>query len=121
MMKGPKNETNKTKHRQMTSGASTNAASRYHHLKKLKQCSFNPTKRNFTVEATSENKSLAQSSRATDEEDALEQPTPLMRLTQSVLWKCYPNKATIGQSKQPRRATEQQLVLSHQMQDEYFF
>ena len=68
MMKGPKNEINNTKHRQVTSGASTNAALRCHHLKKLKQCSFNPTERNFSVEATSENKSLAQSRRATDEE-----------------------------------------------------
>ena len=68
MLKDPKDETNKTKLRQMTSGVSTNAAMRCTHTRKLKQSSFNRTKRNCSVEATSEMKSLAQSSRVTDEE-----------------------------------------------------
>ena len=68
MLKGPKDETNKTKLRQMTSGVSTNAAMRCPQTRKLKQSSFNPTKRNCPVEVTSENKSLAQSNRVTDEE-----------------------------------------------------
>ena len=68
MLKGPKDETNKTKHRQVTIGVSTNAAMRCPHTRKLKQSSFNPTKRNCSVEVTSENKSLTQSNRVTDEE-----------------------------------------------------
>ena len=68
MLKGPRDETNKTKLRQMTSGVSTNAAMRCPQTRKLKQSSFNPTKRNCSVEATSEKKSLEQSSRVTDEE-----------------------------------------------------
>ena len=63
-LKGPKDETNKTKHCQMTSGASTNAA----HTNKLKQSSFNPTKRNCSVEVTSEKQSLTPSSTVNDEE-----------------------------------------------------
>ena len=68
MLKGPKDKTNKTKFRQMSSGISANAAMRCPYTRKLKQSSFNPTKRNCSVEATSENKSLAQSSRVTEEE-----------------------------------------------------
>ena len=68
MLKGPKDETNKTKLRQMTSGVSTNAAMRCPHSRKLKQSSFNLTKRNCSVEAATEKKSLEQSSRVTDEE-----------------------------------------------------
>ena len=68
MLNGPKDETNKTKLRQMTSGVSTNAAIRCPQTRKLKQSSFNPTKRNCSVEVTSENKSLAQSNKVTDEE-----------------------------------------------------
>ena len=68
MLKGPKDETNKTKLRQMTSGVSTNAAMRCPRTRKLKQSSFNPTKPNCSVEVTSENKSLTQSNRVTDEE-----------------------------------------------------
>ena len=68
MLKGPKDETNKTKLRQMTTGVSTNAAKRCPQTRKLKQSSFNPTKRNCSVEVTSENKPLAQSNRATDEQ-----------------------------------------------------
>ena len=67
MLKVPKDETNKTKFRQMASGISTNTAMRCPYTRKLKRSSFNPTKRNCSVEATSENKSLAQSSRVTDE------------------------------------------------------
>ena len=52
----------------MTSGVSTNAAIRCPQTRKLKQSSFNPTKRNCSVEVTSENKSLAQSNRVFDEE-----------------------------------------------------
>ena len=68
MLKGPKDETNKTKLRQLTSGVSTNAAMRCPQTRKLKQSSFNRTKRNGSVEATSEKKSLTQSSRVTEEE-----------------------------------------------------
>ena len=79
MLKGPKDETDKTKLRQMASRASTNAAMRCTHTRKLKQSSFNPTKRNCSVEATSEKKSLALSSRVTDEERrVVGHPTPLM-------------------------------------------
>ena len=67
MLKGPKDETNKTKHRQMTSGAPTNVAMRCPRTRKLKQSSFNRTKRNCSVKVTSEKKSPAQSSRVTDE------------------------------------------------------
>ena len=68
MLKGPKDETNKTKLRQMISGVSTNASMRCPQTRKLKQSSFNPTERNCSVEVTSEKKSLGQSSRVTDEE-----------------------------------------------------
>ena len=68
MLKGPKDGTNKTKHRQVTIGVSTNAAMRCPHTRKVKQSSFNPTTLNCSVEVTSENKSLAQSNRVTDEE-----------------------------------------------------
>ena len=68
MLKGPKGETNKTKFQQMASGISTNVAMRCPYTRKLKQSSFNPTKRNCSVEATSENQSPAQSNRVADEE-----------------------------------------------------
>ena len=68
MMKGPKDETHKTKLRQEASGTSTNATMRCTHTRKLKQSSFNRTEHNGLVEATSEKKSLAQSSRVTEEE-----------------------------------------------------
>ena len=68
LMKGPKDETEKTKLRQEASGTSTNATMRCTHTRKLKQSSFNRTERNGSVEATSEKKSLTQSSRVTDEE-----------------------------------------------------
>ena len=68
LMKGPKDETDKTKLRQEASGTSTNAAMRCTQTRKLKQSSFNPTKRNCSLEVASEMKSLAQSSRATEEE-----------------------------------------------------
>ena len=68
ILKGPKDETNKTKFWQMSCGISANAAMRCPYTRKLKQRSFNSTKRNCSVEATSENKSLAQSSRVTEEE-----------------------------------------------------
>ena len=68
LMKGPKDETDKTKLRQEASGTSTNAAMRCTQTRKLKQSSFNPTKRNCSLEVASEMKSLAQSSRVTEEE-----------------------------------------------------
>ena len=68
LMKGPKDETDKTILRQEASGTSTNATMRCTHTRKLKESSFNLTKRNCSVEATSEHKSLTQSSRVTDEE-----------------------------------------------------
>ena len=68
MLKGPKGETNKTKFQQMASGISTNVAMRCPYTRKLKQSSFNPTKRNCSVEATSENQSPAQSNKVADEE-----------------------------------------------------
>ena len=68
MLKCPKDETNKTKLRQEASGTSTNATMRSPHTRKIKQSSFNRTKRNCSEEATSEKKSLTQSSRVTDEE-----------------------------------------------------
>ena len=68
LMKGPKDETDKTKLRQEASGTSTNATRRCTHTRKLKQSSFNRTERNGSVEATKEKKSLTQSSRVTDEE-----------------------------------------------------
>ena len=68
LMKGPKDETDKTKLRQEASGTSTNAAMRCTQTRKLKQSSFNRTKRNCSEEAASEMKSLAQSSRVTEEE-----------------------------------------------------
>ena len=67
-LKCPKDETNKTKLRQVASGISTDAIMRCTHTRKLKQSSFNRTKRNRSVEVTSGKKSLAQSSRVTDEE-----------------------------------------------------
>ena len=68
ILKGPKDETNKTKLRHVTSEASTNAAMRCPHTRKLSQTSFNPTKRKCSVEVTSEKKSLSHTSRVTDEE-----------------------------------------------------
>ena len=68
LMKGPKDETDKTKLRQEASGTSTNATMRCTHTRKLKQSSFNRTERNGSVEATCEKKPLTQSSRVTDEE-----------------------------------------------------
>ena len=68
MLKNPKDETDKTKLRQVTSGTCTDATMRCTFSRKLKQSSFNPTKLNCSVEVTSENKSLAQSNRVTDEE-----------------------------------------------------
>ena len=68
ILKCPKDETDKTKLRQVASGTSTNATMRCPHTRKLMQSSFNPSKRNCPVEVTSENKSLAQSSRVTEEE-----------------------------------------------------
>ena len=68
LMKGPKDETHKTKLRQEASGTSTNATMRCTHTRKLKQSSFNRTESNGSVEATSEKKPLTQSSRVTDEE-----------------------------------------------------
>ena len=68
LMKGPKDETDKTILRQEASGTSTNATMRCTHTRKLKESSFNRTERNGSVEATSEKKSLTQSSRVTDEE-----------------------------------------------------
>ena len=68
MLKFPKDETDKTKLRQEASGTSTNAAMRCTQTRKLKQSSFNPTKRNCSLEVASEMKSLAQSSRVTEEE-----------------------------------------------------
>ena len=72
MLKGPKDETNKTKFRQMANGISANAAMRCPYTRKLKQSSFNPTKRNCSVEATSESKSLAPSSRVTNDEQRVD-------------------------------------------------
>ena len=68
LMKGPKDETHKTKLRQEASGTSTNATMRCTHTRKLKQSSFNRTEHNGLVEATSEKKSLTQSRRVTEEE-----------------------------------------------------
>ena len=51
----------------MASGASTKAALRCPRTRKLKQSSFNPTKRNNSEEITSEQQSLAPSSRVTDD------------------------------------------------------
>ena len=68
MLKCPKDETDKTKLRQVASGTSTNETMRCPHTRKLKQSSFNPTKRNCSLEVASEMKSLAQSSRVTEEE-----------------------------------------------------
>ena len=68
LMKGPKDETDKTKLRQEASGTSTNATMRCTHTRKLKQSSFNRTEHNGLVEATSEKKSLTQSRRVTEEE-----------------------------------------------------
>ena len=67
MLKCPKDETDKTNLRQVASGISTDATMRCTHTTKLKKSSFNPTKRNCSVEVTSENESLAQSNRVTDE------------------------------------------------------
>ena len=68
MLKCPKDETDKTKLRQVASGTSTNATMRCTHTRKLKQSSFKQTERNGSVEATKEKKSLTQSSRVTEEE-----------------------------------------------------
>ena len=68
MLKNPKDETDKTKLRQVASGTCTDATMRCTYTRNLKQSSFNPTKRNCSVAVTSENKSLAQSNRVTNEE-----------------------------------------------------
>ena len=68
MLKGPKDETDKTKLRQVASGISTDATMRCTRTRKLMQSSFSRTKRNCSKEKTSEKKSLAQSSRVTDEQ-----------------------------------------------------
>ena len=68
MLKCPKDETDKTKLRQVASGTCTDATMRCTHTRKLKQSSFKRTERNGSVEATKEKKSLTQSSRVTDEE-----------------------------------------------------
>ena len=67
MLKGPNDATNKTKFCQVASGTSTYATMRCTPTRKLKQSSFNRTKRIGSVEATSEKKSLTQSSRVSDE------------------------------------------------------
>ena len=103
MLKGPEDETYKTKFRQMASGISTNAAMRCPYTRKLEQSSFNPTKPNCSVEATSENESLAQSSRVTDEERRVDGASDPSDVTKSIS-----DVKALGQSKQPRRATEQQ-------------
>ena len=89
----------------MTNGASTKRGNEMPSHKEAQQSSLNRTKCNCSVEVTSGKKSLAHTGRVTDEERRV----------------CYPNKPTTGQSKQPRGASDQQLVLSHQMQDKYFF
>ena len=68
MLKSPNDATNKTKNCQVATGTSTGATMRCTHTRKLKQSSFNPTKRNCSVEATSEKKSLAEMNKVTDEE-----------------------------------------------------
>ena len=68
MLKGPKDEANKTKLRQVASEASRNAAMRCPHTITLNQSSLNPTKRNCSVKVTIEKKSLAHTSRVTDKE-----------------------------------------------------
>ena len=68
MLKCPKDETDKTKLRQVASGTCTDTTMRCTQTRKLKQSSFNPTKRNGSEEATSEMKSLTQSRRVTEEE-----------------------------------------------------
>ena len=67
MLKGPNDATNKTNFCQVASGTSTYATMRCTPTSKLKQSSFNRTKRIGSVEATSEKKSLTQSSRVSDE------------------------------------------------------
>ena len=122
MLKGPKDETNKTKFRQMASGISTNAAMRCPCTRKLKQSSFIPAKRNCSLGVASEMKSLAQSSRVTEEDRRVvgaSNPSDVIKSISDV--KVLPEQSNKGQSKQLQRATEQQLVLSHQMQNEYFF
>ena len=68
MLKGPKEEKDKTKLRQVACGTSTDANMRCTHTRKFKQSSFNRTKRNCSVEATSQRKHWKQPSRVTDEE-----------------------------------------------------
>ena len=68
MLKNPKHGTDKKRLRQVASGTCTDATMRCTHTRKLKQSSFNRTKRNCSVEVSSEKKSLGQSSRVTDEE-----------------------------------------------------
>ena len=118
MLKNLTDETNITKLRQVASGTSTNATMRCTHTRKLKQSSFNPTKRNCSVEVTSENKPLAQSNRVTDEERRVvgaANPCVVIKSISDV--KMLPEQSKKGSVK----ATEQLLVLSHQMQNEYFF
>ena len=68
MLTCPKDETDKTKLRQVASGISTYATMRCTHTRKLKQSSFNRTEKNGLVEATNEKNSLTQSRRVTEEE-----------------------------------------------------
>ena len=67
-LQGPKDKTDKTKLRRVASGISTDATMSCTYTRKLKQNSFNRTKRSCSVEATCEKKSLTQSSKVTDEE-----------------------------------------------------
>ena len=116
MMKGSKDATNKTKFCQVASGTSTYATMRCKHTRKLKQSSFNRTKRNGSVEATSEKKSLTQSSRVTDEKRRVvgaSNPSDVIKSISDV--KVLPEQSNNWSSKQPQGATEQHLVLSHQM------
>ena len=84
MLKCPKDETDKTNLRQVASGISTDATMRCTHTRKLKQSSFNRTKRNCSVEVTSEKKSLGQSSRVTDEERRVDGASDPSDVTKSI-------------------------------------
>ena len=106
MLKGPKDETNKTTLRQMTGGVSTNAAMRCTQTRKLKQSSFNPTKRNCSLEVASELKSLAQSSRVTEEERrrvvGASNPSDVIKSTRDV--KVLPEQSNKGSVKATSRS-----------------
>ena len=100
LMKCPKDETDKTKLRQEASGTSTNAAMRCTQTRKLKQSSFNPTKRNCSLEVASEMKSLAQSSRVTEEErrvDGASNPSDVIKSIWDV--KVLPEQSNKGSVK----------------------